>query len=172
VTFSAQSDSVLALESVTASLGEATVMADAARLRLDCCKLEQLAGARSRVTVRFVSGHAATSEGEGRFAATHEGSTCPGGDLRLAALATFDALAQATGHALTFELIGVKPVRAFDATVIMVAAVVRVAGAGTKVIGAAVDEGEPITTAARAALQAVNRLVAPHLSAGPSRHPR
>jgi len=152
-----------------------TVVADAARLRLDACQLELLAGARSRVRVRFVGAAEACGadlEAGHEFTATHEGSTCPGGDLRLAALATFDALAQATGHALTFELIGAKPVRAFDATVIMVAAVVRVAGAGTKVIGAAVDEGEPITTAARAALQAVNRLVAPHLSAGPSRHPR
>jgi hypothetical protein len=152
-----------------------TIVPDSARLRLDACQLELLAGARSRVRVSFVGAAEGGRDDQraGReYTATHEGSTCPGGDLRLAALATFDALAQATGHALAFELIGVKPVRAFDATVIMVAAVVRVAGVGTKVIGAAVDEGDPITTAARAALQAVNRLVAPHLSAGPSCHPR
>jgi len=152
-----------------------TVVADAARLRLEGCQLELLAGARSRVQVRFVGATESNQDGprEGReFTATHEGSTCPGGDLRLAALATFDALAQATGQALAFELIGVKPVRAFDATVIMVAAVVRHDGQGTKVIGAAVDEGDAITTAARAALQAVNRLVAPHLATGPSCHPR
>ena len=152
-----------------------TVVADAARLRLDACQLELLAGARSRVRVSFVGAAEVVGPDHGaerEFTATHEGSTCPGGDLRLAALATFDALAQATGQALVFELIGVKPVRAFDATVVMVAAVVRVGGAGTKVIGAAVDEGDAITTAARAALQAVNRLVAPHLAAGPSCHPR
>lgn len=150
-----------------------TVVADAARLRLEGCQLELLAGARSRVRVSFVRPAEPTGDGQAEgheFTATHEGSTCPGGDLRLAALATFDALAQATGQTLTFELIGVKPVRAFDATVIMVAAVVRHEGKGTKVIGAAVDEGDAITTAARAALQAVNRLVAPHLPAGPSCH--
>lgn len=152
-----------------------TVVAEAVRLRLQACQLELMAGARSRVRVRLVEVADVPSVGRaagGGFTATHEGSTCPGGDLRLAALATFDALAQATGPVLTFELIGVKPLRAFDATIIMVAAVIRVGETGTKVIGAAVDEGDPITTAARAALQAANRLVAPHLPASPTCHPR
>lgn len=140
-----------------------TIAVDAARLRLEACVLEQFAGARSRVTARFVGGELAGERPGIVVSATQEGTSCPGGDLRLAALATFDALTQATQGAATFDLIGVKPVRAFDATVLMVAALVRIDGESTRVIGAAVDEGDAVMATARAALHGVNRLVAPRI---------
>ncbi|MBL0939579.1 MAG: hypothetical protein IBJ03_11830 [Gemmatimonadaceae bacterium] len=139
-----------------------TIAVDAARLRLDACVLEQFAGARSRVTARFVG--AAGESPRIVVSATQEGTSCPGGDLRLAALATFEALTRATQGVATFDLIGVKPVRAFDATVLMVAALVRIEGEATRVIGAAVDEGDAVIATARAALHGVNRLVAPRIA--------
>ncbi|MDQ8173135.1 MAG: hypothetical protein P3B76_10675, partial [Gemmatimonadota bacterium] len=50
---------------------------------------------------------------------------------------TLAALAQVAGGTCAFELIGVKPVRAFDATVIMVAAFATRDGVVTRIVGAA-----------------------------------
>ncbi len=126
------------------------------RLRLLSCRLERGPVATSRVFVEF--------EGPGteqRIVCRQEGSACPGGDLRLAAQATLNALSQATGGALTFELLGVKPVRAFDTTVIMVAAFAQHGGDVTRIVGAALVDDDQLVATARAALHAANRLASP-----------
>ena len=123
------------------------------RLRLVSCRLERGPVATSRVSVEF-EGPAASQ----RIMCRQEGSTCPGGDLRLAALAALSAITQATGGALTFELIGVKPVRAFDTTVIMVAMFAQQGGDVTRIVGAAIVEDDQLVATARAALHASNRL--------------
>ena len=64
-----------------------------------------------------------------------------------------------------FELIGVKPVRAFDATVIMVAAFATRDGVVTRIVGAAVVDGDPLIATARAACHAANRLAMPLVEA-------
>lgn len=82
------------------------------------------------------------------------------GDLRLAALATFDALVTASDGAMRFELIGVKPVRAFDTMVMMVAAMARDGAESRRVVGASIVEGDAMAAAVRAALHAANRVAA------------
>jgi hypothetical protein len=123
------------------------------RLRLVSCRLERGPVATSRVSAEF-DGPAESQ----RIVCRQEGSACPGGDLRLAALATLSAITQATGGALTFELIGVKPVRAFDTTVMMVAVFAQQGGDVTRIVGAAIVEDDQLVATARAALHAANRL--------------
>lgn len=131
---------------------------DRARVRLVRCQLERRPAARSRVSVEV--------EGPwfgGSVVCEQEGTTCPGGDLRLAALATLDALTKAAQGALRFELVGVKPTRAFDTNVMLVAVVVRQGDTVSKVLGAALDEDNQVLATVRATLHAVNRLVTPIL---------
>lgn len=133
------------------------------RLRLVSCRLERGPVATSRVSVEFEG----PAEAQ-RIVCQQEGSACPGGDLRLAALATLHAITQATGGALTFELIGVKPVRAFDTTVMMLAVFARLGGTVTRIVGAAIVEDDQLVATARAALHASNRLSSPLLDQLPS----
>ena len=146
---------VFSLPSIDASIElESTV-----RLRLVGCRVEHARGAVSRAVVEC-DGPAAGQRTIGR----QEGSTCPGGDLRLAALATLDAVAQATCGALRLELIGVKPLRAFDTNIVVVAALAHHEGKTTRIVGAAMAEEDVLVGTARATLHAVNRLASPLLT--------
>jgi hypothetical protein len=147
-----------------APTGTAGGSPDGSRLRLLASRLERAPAGVSRVVVEFAQVRDAAL-----VVGRQEGTACPGGDLRLAALATFDALTRAANGALAFDLIGVKPVRAFDTTVMMVAAVVRQDGIATRVVGAAIAEGSEIDATVRASLHAVNRLVSPLLGPLPIR---
>ena len=129
------------------------------RLRLVSCTVEHAKAALSRASVEF-EGRVDGARIEGR----KEGSTCPGGDLRLVALATMDAIEQATSAALRLELIGVKPIRAFDTNLIVVAAIAHHGGKSTRVVGAAIADEDPLVGTARATLHAVNRLAQPLLT--------
>ncbi len=131
----------------------------AVRLRLVDCRVEHARGAVSRAVVEF------DRPGDGdRIEGRKEGSTCPGGDLRLAALATMDAIQAATFGALRLELIGVKPIRAFDTNIVVVAAIAHHAGISTRVVGSAIADEDPLVGTARATLHAVNRLASPLLT--------
>lgn len=127
-------------------------------MRLVSCRLERGPAATSRVSVE-IEGPAESQ----RIRCQQEGSACSGGDLRLAALATLNAIAQATGGALTFELIGVKPVRAFDTTVMMLAVFARLGGTVTRIVGVAIVEDDQLVATARAALHASRLLSSPLL---------
>jgi len=141
-----------------------SVSADrSARLRLVSCRVEHDRGAVTRALVECEG--PATGQ---RTVGLQEGTTCPGGDLRLAALATLDAIAQATGGALRVDLIGVKAMRAFDSTVVVVAALAHHDGRSTRILGAALAEDDTLTGTARATLHAVNRIASPLLGRSPS----
>ena len=129
------------------------------RLRLVDCRVEHGRGAMTHAVVEC-DGPAAGQRTIGR----QQGSTCPGGDLRLAALATLDAVSQATCGALRVELIGVKPMRAFDTNIIVVAVVAHHEGQTTRLIGSAIADDGVVIGTARATLQALNRLASPLLS--------
>jgi len=129
------------------------------RVQFVDCQLERGPAAFTRVTVRFSGPFFA----DGSYICRQEGTACEGGDLRLAALATFDALVTASDGAMRFELIGVKPVRAFDTMVMMVAAMARDGAESRRVVGASIVEGDAMAAAVRAALHAANRVAAPLL---------
>ncbi len=129
------------------------------RLRLVSCQLERTAGAMSRVTAEFAE------PGTGApLICRQEGATCVGGDLRLAALATLDAVLHCGGGAIGFELVGVKPIRAFDTNLLVVALLANRHGTVTRVVGTAIADDDQLSGVARATLHAVNRLLVPHLA--------
>lgn len=129
------------------------------RLRLVSCRLERAAGATSRVTAEFLEPITGRP-----IICRQEGATCVGGDLRLAALATLDAVANAIDGELKLELVGVKPLRAFDTNLMVVALLLHQDGQTTRVVGTAIAEDDPLDGVARATLHAVNRLIAPYLT--------
>jgi hypothetical protein len=129
------------------------------RLRLVSCRVEHHRGATTRATVEC-HGPAAGQ----RTTGLQQGSSCPGGDLRLTALAALDAVTQATAGAMRFELIGVKPMRAFDTNLVVVAIVAHHDGQTTRLVGSAMADEDPVVGTARATLHAINRLAAPLLA--------
>lgn len=146
------------LPDLSATVPDESAPAGGSRLRLVGCRIERRPAARSRVSVEFDGPWFSAP-----LVCEQEGTTCTGGDLRLAARATLDALTAATDGAITFDLVGVKSSRAFDTNIMMVAVMVRQAGATTKALGVAVDEDNPVLATVRATLHAVNRFVSPLL---------
>lgn len=135
------------------------------RLRLLECRLDRRPAAISRVRVEL-SGLRAGD----RVSGEREGAMCPAGDLRLAALATIDAMGQATAGELVVELIGVKPVRAFDSMLVVVAVLIRHAAGTTRVVGAAMADDDLLRATVRATLDAINRQASPILARLQAQH--
>jgi hypothetical protein len=69
------------------------------------------------------------------------------------------ALGQAVQGGLSFELLGVKAVRAFDATVVIVSLAVNGEGNGQRVVGSYLTEQDSARGAALAVLNATNRIL-------------
>jgi hypothetical protein len=123
------------------------------RLRFVGFKLERLPSGecRARVTLAWPDGP--------RFEGEARGLTSQAGELRCAAQAALQALAQAVRDP-AFELVGVKAVRAFDATVVIVSLGLPGHSEGPRVVGSYLTEGDPPRGAALAVLNATNRLLA------------
>lgn len=123
----------------------------ARRVRFVDSRVEQEGVGRSRAIV--------TLAWEGReypgVAMGGEGETV---ELRLASVATLEALEQVIDGAATFRLVGVKGFRAFDAE--LVAVLVRSAEFGDRsFVGIALAPGDPSRSAALAVLNATNRMM-------------
>jgi len=74
-------------------------------------------------------------------------------------VAAVHALEQAVDAKLGFELLGVKAVRAFDATVVIVSLSAREAQAASRLVGSYLSEDDPPRGAALAVLNATNRIL-------------
>lgn len=133
-------------------------MSDVAeRLRFAEFDLQRLASGRCHATVLL-------SWSDGRqYRGESDGVTSQAGELRCAALAALQALAQAVEPALNLELLGVKAVRAFDATVVIVSLDAREEGRSARLVGAYLTESDPARGAALAVLNATNRLLGNYL---------
>lgn len=123
------------------------------RLRFEGFKLDRLPSGecRARVTLAWPDGP--------RFEGEARGLTSQAGELRCAAQAALQALAQAVRDP-AFELVGVKAVRAFDATVVIVSLGLPGHSEGPRVVGSYLTEGDAPRGAALAVLNATNRLLA------------
>jgi hypothetical protein len=123
------------------------------RLRFVGFKLDRLPSGecRARVTLAWPDGP--------RFEGEARGLTSQAGELRCAAQAALQALAQAVQDP-AFELVGVKAVRAFDATVVIVSLGLPGHSEGPRVVGSYLTEGDVPRGAALAVLNATNRLLA------------
>jgi hypothetical protein len=94
-----------------------------------------------------------------------EGNAGALGELRLAAEAVLRAIKAFLPSTIRLEILGVKPLRVFDANIIIVA--VGASGEGRvpgKLLGTDLAEDDPIRATAKAVLNATNRLVFAHIA--------
>jgi len=130
---------------------------DHERLRFEEFGFQRLANGRCRAKVVL-----AWADGR-RFEGVSDGVTSQTGELRCCAVAAVQALERAVETKLTFELLGVKAVRAFDATVVIVSLSAR-AEESTRLVGSCLTEVDPPRGAALAVLNATNRLLGNYLT--------
>lgn len=123
------------------------------RLRLVEFEFDRLPSGqcRSRVLLEW--------EPQEQFEGTAEGLGSPAGGLRCAAEAAVAALQQAVGTRIRFELLGVKAVKAFDATVVIVSLSCHTATPPSRVVGSCLANEDVHRGAVLAVLNATNRLM-------------
>ena len=125
------------------------------RLRFAEFVLDRLPNGRCRAKVGL------TWRDSEAFGGESEGLASQAGELRCAAEACVKALSQAVAQSgLGFELLGVKAVRAFDATVVIVSLATNGGeGSDQRVVGSVLTETDPARAAALAVLNATNRIL-------------
>ena len=123
------------------------------RLRFLSAEPEEISPGSVRTTVKLRGRDAQTLVGVAESAS--KGS----GELRSAALATVDAVCKATGTpGSEMDLLGVRLVKAFEATVVIVAlAVPQRDGGKRRLVGAYLADDDVVRGAAIAVLNATNR---------------
>ena len=105
----------------------------------------------SRVVLERSPGH--------QFTGSSQAFGAQAGELRCAAQAATEALQNAVGDQMRFELLGVKAVRAFDALVIIVSISCYDGAPATRLVGSCLSERDQHRCAALAVLNATNRLL-------------
>ena len=123
------------------------------RLRFAEFTLDRLPNGRCRARVGL------TWKESEQFTGESEGLGSQAGELRTAAEACVRALTDAVQGAMGFELLGVKAVRAFDATVVIVSLAVQGEEDGHRVVGSYLTENDAARGAALAVLNATNRIL-------------
>lgn len=106
---------------------------------------------RARVSLEW-------SQGAG-FVGTAEGLGSEAGELRTAAEATIASIEQAVEGLASFELLGVKAVRAFDAYVVIVSLAAHDEDGDRRLVGSYLTDVHTPRGAAIAVLNATNRLL-------------
>lgn len=94
-----------------------------------------------------------------------EGQASPAGDSRLGAEAAIRALESFTEKAITFELVGVKVIRAFDANVVITSLIQRGDEGPDRLLGCYLADGDMVRGAALAVLNATNRILGNFITA-------
>ena len=92
------------------------------------------------------------------FEGSSEGLGSPTGELRCAAQAAVQALEQAVKGKVDLELLGVKSVRAFDSTVVIVSLACH-EQESHRMVGSCLSEGHHARGAVLAVLNATNRML-------------
>ena len=88
-----------------------------------------------------------------------EGQSSPMGDLRIAADAALRALESFSDHALEFELVGIKLLRAFDANIVIASIGVKRGDGPRRLLGCYLAERDPVRGSVVAVLNATNRVL-------------
>ena len=123
------------------------------RLRFQEFEMERLPTGRCQARVVL------SLQGQQQFQGQSEGLTSPAGELRCAAQACVIALTEAVSGKVKFDLVGVKAVRAFDATVVIVSLAAHGAEIRRRVVGSVLTEEDIPRAAALAVLNATNRIL-------------
>jgi hypothetical protein len=87
------------------------------------------------------------------------GQASPAGDIRLGAEAAIRALETFTDGTVTFELIGVKVVRAFDANIVITSLIQHGDEGPERLLGCYLAEDDLVRGAALSVLNATNRVL-------------
>ena len=129
------------------------------RLRFTGFTLERSPAGRvcCQVTLEFTPGEAIVGRAEGQAS--------PAGDSRLGAEAAIRALEAFTERAITFELVGVKVVRAFDANVVITSIIQKGDAGPDRLLGCYLADGDMVRGAALAVLNATNRILGNYITA-------
>ncbi len=98
-------------------------------------------------------------QGEETFEGVCDGLTSHEGELRCSAQACVTALTEAVESKIKFDLLGVKAVRAFDATVVIVSLATHGVDIRRRIVGSVLAEDDVARAAALAVLNATNRLM-------------
>lgn len=93
------------------------------------------------------------------FVGTAEAVGSSAAELRCASEAAVEALRHVVGDACTFELLGVKAIKAFDTTVVIVAISARRDQGVRRLVGSYLATDHPERGAALAVLNATNRFL-------------
>lgn len=120
------------------------------RLKFSDFDFATLPDGRCRARVGLQLGDVAQFEG------ASEGLASPTGELRCAAQAAVEALEQAVSGKVGLELLGVKSVRAFDSTVVIVSLACQETES-YRLVGSCLSESHLPRGAALAVLNATNR---------------
>ena len=96
---------------------------------------------------------------EEQFIGTAEELGSQAGELRCAAQAAVGAIERAVGVEAKFELLGVKAVRAFDATVVIVSLTSKQQEKASRLVGSYITDDFSSRGAALAVMNATNRLL-------------
>jgi hypothetical protein len=99
-----------------------------------------------------------------QFTGEAEGVISQAGELRCSAGAAVRALERVVHPKLGFEVLGVKAVRAFDATVVIVSLSARTETSVSRLVGSYLAETNPPKGAALAVLNATNRMLGNYYS--------
>jgi hypothetical protein len=129
------------------------LVADGWRARLLGVRVRRLPVGMSRAEVDLQRPDGTTVTG------AREGAASAVGDLRVIVEATLDALHRANESGVRFALHGVKTVRAFDETVVLVQLAVVAGRAPVRLVGAAMGEADQARTAVLSVLNATNRIL-------------
>jgi hypothetical protein len=97
--------------------------------------------------------------GADRWTGRSDGVASDAGELRCSAEATLRAIEQSVTGQVSFDLLGVKAVRAFDTVVLIVSVVSRGDGATHRLVGSFLADHDTARGAAVAVLNATNRLL-------------
>jgi hypothetical protein len=124
------------------------------RLRFTGFSIERSPAGRvtCQVILEFAPGETVTGRAEGQAS--------PVGDSRLGAEAAIRALETFSERAITFELVGVKVVRAFDANVVIISIIQKGDDGPERLLGCYLADGDLVRGAALAVLNATNRIMA------------
>jgi hypothetical protein len=94
-----------------------------------------------------------------RWTGVAEGLASDAGEMRCAAEATLRAIERSAADIVSFELLGVKAVRAFDTIVLIVSVALRESGESRRLVGSFLADQDHTRGAALAILNATNRVM-------------
>lgn len=132
---------------------ESTAEARRSRLRFSNFEFERTPTGRvtARVELEWNPGESVVGRSDG--------IATPLGDIRISVDATLRAIESFAQGSVTFELIGVKTMRAFDANVVMVSVLANTGSETHRLLGCQLTDDDVYRGAVVATLQATNRVL-------------